>query len=279
MESLDWIQYIETRRLPYVALVVVVGAFVAHWLARFLDEISESFAERRLLLKKVAVLSRWAIYLFLAVIAATNLLRLDKTALLAAAGTLGIVLGFSFKDVLASITSGFFLVVDPPFQVGDRISFGGYYGEVKKIGLRSVRLVTLDDNLVTIPNSRFLTEPVASANAGALDCMVVVPFYIAASEDFVTARRLIHEATVTSRYVYLEKPVVTLLSEEFLGERFVTVIRVKAYVFDARFEKAFASDVTERVKQAFRGAVIRTPDLQVRDDLRVYREATSTSSL
>ena len=65
--------------------------------------------------------------------------------------------------------------------------------------------------------------------------------------------------------MFLDKPLTTLVADEFLGERFVTIVRVKAYVLDARFEKAFASDVTERVKLALREAVIRTPDLQVRD--------------
>ena len=95
--------------------------------------------------------------------------------------------------------------------------------------------------------------------------MVVIPFYLGAAEDFVAARRLIEEATATSRYVFLDKPMSTLIADEFMGERFVTVVRVKAYVFDARYEKAFASDVTERVKLAFRTTGIRTPDQQYRD--------------
>ena len=169
------------------------------------------------------------------------------------------------KDLLASLMAGVILLADEPFQLGDRITFGGYYGEVTAMGLRSVRITTLDDNLVTIPNSKFLTDMVASANAGNLDCMVVVPFYIAAGEDFYEARRIVAEATATSRYVYLEKPLITLVSDQFMGERFVTVIQVKAYVFDARFEKAFASDVTERVKAAFREAGLRTPDQAYRD--------------
>ena len=192
--------------------------------------------------------------------AGSTLLELSSEAILAISGTFGLALGFALKDTAASLMSGVTLLMDQPFQVGDRISFDGYYGEVTKIGLRSVRLVTLDDNLVTIPNSRFQSNSVASANAGALDCMVVVSIYLSAGEDFVRARRLIAEATATSRYVYLDKPLVTLVSDEFLGERFVTIIRVKAYVLDARFEKAFASDVTTRVKLALRAADIQTPD-------------------
>lgn len=38
------------------------------------------------------------------------------------------------------------------FQVGDRVNLEGYYGEVTSIGLRAVRLATVDDNEVTVPN-------------------------------------------------------------------------------------------------------------------------------
>lgn len=259
-----WIEFIDLTRLPLAIGVVVAGLVAANLLTRFLDDLGERFGSRRLLFKQVTVVTRFVIYFTVFSVALFNLI-LKSEALVALGGAFGLALGFGMKDVLTSVTGGVLLLADAPFQVGDRIAFGGYYGEVKRIGLRSVQLVTLDDNLVTVPNSRFLSDPVASANSGALDCMVVIPFFIGAAEDFETARRLVTEATVTSRYVYLEKPVVTLVSDEFLGERFVTVVRVKAYVFDIRYEKAFASDVTERVKRAFRSAGIRTPDQQYRD--------------
>ncbi len=260
MEEESWIRFVNFDGLPFAVTVVVLGAILAHFVSLGLDRIGERAAGRRLWFKKSAAVARYAIYVATLAVALPSALILEQTALIAIAGSLGIALGFGFKDVLTSITGGVVLLLDAPFQVGDRIAFGEYYGEVVKIGLRSVQLVTLDDNLVTIPNSSFLTDSVASANSGALDCMVVIPFYIGAGEDFDTARRLVVEATVTSRYVYLEKPVVTLVSDEFLGQRFVTVIRVKAYVFDVRYEKAFASDVTERVKRAFASKGIRTPD-------------------
>ncbi len=259
------LSFIDLDQLPFVVTVVVVGLIALRVLTSFLDDLGERISDRRLLFKKIAALSRFAVYLLLAVVAGTSLLVLEREALLAVAGSIGLAVGFAFKDLLASLMAGIILLIDEPFQVGDRVSFEGQYGEITEIGLRSVRLVTLDDNLVTIPNSKFLTDVVASANAGALDCMVVTPFYIAAAEDFSTARKLITEACVTSRYVYLEKPVSTLVEDRFLGERFVTVITLKAYVFDARYERAFASDVTERAKRALAAAGVRGPDRAYRD--------------
>lgn len=267
------LQFINLQRVP-VAIAILAGGLVLNRLALgFLDDMGERFGNQRLLFKKISALLRFSVYVALFVITASSVLVLESDALLAVAGTIGVAVGFAFKDLLASLMAGVILLMDEPFQVGDRVAFGGYYGEISEIGLRSVRMVTLDDNLVTIPNNKFLNEASASANAGALDCMVVIPFYLGAAEDFVAARRLIEEATATSRYVFLDKPMSTLIADEFMGERFVTVIRVKAYVFDARYEKAFASDVTERVKISFREAGIRTPDQQYRDLDMNQREA------
>jgi len=275
----DLLQFIDLEKLDVAGLVLVVGLVGARLLSGFLDDLGERLPGRRLTLKKVSALSRFSIYVATLAITASTVLVLESEALFAVLGTIGLAVGFAFKDLLASLMAGVILLLDEPFQVGDRVRFGEHYGEITEIGLRSVRMVTLDDNLVTIPNSKFLSEASASANAGALDCMVVIDFYIGAAEDFAKARALIEEATATSRYVFLDKPLVTLISDEFLGERFVTVIRVKAYVFDARYEKAFASDVTERVKIALHEHDVRTPDRQYRDlDLNGGRETGETTT-
>jgi len=259
------LRFVNWNVVPF-ALLVLAGVFIGQQLLRrLLDDLGERFTDRRLLLKKVAAIARLVLIVGGVLVALASTLDLRSEALFAIAGTVGLAVGFAIKDLLASLMAGVILLVDEPFQVGDRISFKSYYGEVTEIGFRSVRLVTLDDNLVTIPNSAFLTDEVASANAGALDCMVVVPIYLAAAEDFQKARRLVTEAGATSRYVYLQKPLTTVIRDTFMGERFVTVIDLKAYVFDARYEKAFVSDVTERVKLAFRREGIRTPDLAYRD--------------
>lgn len=267
-ENLDLetvIQFIAWERVPVALLILVLGWLGMSLLDRFLDDLGERLTDWRLTLKKVRALTRFSLYLFLGVAIGSSVLVLDSRTMFALAGSLGLAVGWAFKDLLASLVTGVIVLIDEPFQVGDRIAFGGYYGEVTEIGLRSVRLATLDDNLVTIPNSKFLSDIVASANAGALHAMVVVPFYVSAGEDFWRARQVVAEAAATSRYVYLDMPVVTLVSDEFMGERFVTVIKLKAYVFDVRYEKAFASDVTERVKRALRDAGIRTPDQAYRD--------------
>jgi len=253
------IQFLNPGRLVYAITVVVIGVVVSRLVTGFLDRIGEQQTRYRLTMKKVASISRFVIFLITAVIVVTSVFTLNREALLALGGTIAVTVGFALKDTAASLISGILILIDQPFQVGDWISFQGTYGEVKEIGLRSVRVVTLDDNLVSIPTNKFLTESVSSGNAGALDMQVVMDFHIAVDGDFARARRLAYEAAVTSKYVYLQKPVVVLVSDEITNIAFTTRIRVKAYVLDARFEKRFVSDVTERVKTAWRKAGIAPP--------------------
>lgn len=257
----EFVKFINLGGLPTALFVVLSALILLRFVTRFLDGLGERLTERRLLLKQIAVVVRFVVLVGATLMAGGALFEVSGQALYGVVGILIFALGYATKDVLSSVTAGFILMFDRPFQVGDRITFSGHYGEVVEIGLRTVRLVDLEDNLVSIPNARFLSDTVACANAGALDQMCVFPFYIGCSEDIDTAKRIVYEATASSRYVYLGKPITIEVREGPIPgtpRHFAVLIKVRAYVFDGRHELAFGTDVTERVLQAFREADIQT---------------------
>ena len=242
------------------ALVVLAFTyFAALFISKVLGNLGERFADRRLVLQQLRAVIRLLLFIVGGLIAASFLFSLSNEALLALGGTVAVAMGFAFKDLLASMVAGVIILVDRPFQVGDRITFGEHYGEVVEIGLRTVRLVTLDDNLVTIPNNKFLTDAVASGNAGALDMLVQIDFYIGADQDLSLAKRLVGEALVASRYAYLEKPWTVVVSPATLGDAVGLQLRAKVYVLDVKYEKALETDVTEQVHAAFKRHHIAPP--------------------
>ena len=245
--------------LPALLLIlaVIVGVRL---LQRLANGLADRLVAQRLVIKQAATLAGFLAYGFAALGAVSMMFELSAQAFFAVSGTLAVALGFLLKDVAESIVAGLTILIARPFSVGDRINFGGYYGEVTEIGLRTVQLVTLDDNLVTVPSSKFLTESVASANAGALDCMVVMTFYVASDADRERARDIVRDAVISSRFCYMGKPISVLFSQKLVEQLGCVVeITAKAYVFDARHEKAFASDVTERVLRAWGEAGIALP--------------------
>lgn len=224
-----------------------------------LTRLGERITERRLLFQQVASFARFGIYfvgIFLAIISAVEL---RQETVLALSGTAGVALGFAFKDLASSVLAGLTILIDKPFQVGDRVNIGGTYGDVVAIGLRSVRIVTLDDNLVTIPNNTFLSQQVSSGNAGELNMLVQMDFYVGIDQDIERAVRLAEEAVTTSRYAYLGKPWEVLVSQVIEGSYFAVRLRAKAYVIDTHYEKAFESDVSRRLMRAFQVEGILPP--------------------
>jgi small conductance mechanosensitive channel len=257
------LHFIDIDSLPYAILVILVAMIASRTVRTTLDGLGERITGKRLLFKQVAALTRFAILIIATGMVLGSVLEIggNREVLLAIIAPSAVAIGLALKDLLASLLAGIILLFDRPFQVGDRVRFGDVYGEVKEIGLRTVRLVTLDDNLVSIPNNRFLTDVVASANAGELHQMCVMDFYIGCNEDFELAQKVVYEAIASSRYVYLNQPIVVHLREGPVpdgAERFALRLIGKAYVFDGRYESAFATDVTERVKRAFRRLGIRT---------------------
>jgi MscS family membrane protein len=86
---------------------------------------------------------------------------------LASAGIVGIAVGFAAKDTLANLFSGFFIVVDAPYKIGDYINLDtGERGKVSAIGLRSTRLLTRDDVEVTIPNGVIANAKIVNESGG-----------------------------------------------------------------------------------------------------------------
>lgn len=252
-QSRSLLDFFDPSALPYAILLLVATAVLVKLFSIGAARFAERVAHRRLIIQQVSTLAGFAAWFFAAIVALNSVFRLSSEALLALSGTIAVAAGLALKDVASSFMAGLSILTTKPFQVGDRISFGGYYGEVREIGLRSVRIMTLDDNLVTVPTNQFLTEAVASANAGALECMVVIDLYLAGTEDHRRALEIVHDAVQASKYLYLDKPFNVLVAAQLSAQgRAVTVITAKAYVYDTRYERSFASDVTDRALAAFR---------------------------
>ncbi len=255
----DILNIVRVGGIPYALAILLVTFVIARILTGVLNRAGQRFADKRLIINQVGSFVRFGLYMLGGLGAAATMLVLTREVVLAVGGTVAVSIGFALKDIVASVVAGLVILMDKPFQVGDRVTFENYYGEIRDIGLRSVRLMTLDDTLVTIPNNKFLIEVVASGNAGSVDMMIQMDFYVGLDQDVAKAKQIVQEALTTSRYAQLRKPWAVLVKQVIQDNYLAVQVRAKAYVLDVRFEKAFETDVNERVLQAFREAGIAPP--------------------
>ncbi len=250
-------ELLRPETIVYVVVILIAVFALVRALTRAAGSLTHLVPARRLLIFQVQTLLTFALYILGGALLVTLVLRPSPQLLLAASGSAALAIGFGLKDIASSLIAGLTIVIERPFQVGDWVEFGDHYGEVVQIGIRTSRLVTLDDNLVTVPNSSFLTQAVASANAGNLDMMVSVPVHVALDADVELAVALLREVIVTSPYVYLNKPHKVTVREVEKAERFSLELLARCYVLDVRYQTALATDITVRASRAFREAEIK----------------------
>lgn len=255
----DFFGLFSATKIIMLLVGVLILGFGASFVASIGSHLSKRFPGHRLLIAQVVTVVSFFVYIAGGSYLVYGVVNPPKGLLLAVSGTLAVALGLSLKDLVASVVAGVILLFDKPFQVGDRITFAGMYGEVKTIGLRTVRIVTLDDSLITIPNNRFITEAVSSGNSGALDMMIETDFHISTESDLPKARKILYETAVSSRYTFMKKTVSIVAREVVFSNGISIVLRIKCYVLDVRFEKALQTDLIFRGNHALEAAGIHRP--------------------
>ena len=238
---------ISVGKILFLILLVGAAYAAAFFLRLALEQLAERLPSQRLLFKRLQPVLRILIYAVTLYIG-VGIVSPEEKALYAMLGSMALALGLAAKDLLNDIIGGIVVLFDRSFQIGDRVAVSGHYGEVVSIGLRSTKLVTPDDSLVTVPNSMMLASTVSNTNAGSLECQVVVDIYLPGDVDVQQVERIAREAALTSKMAFLDKPLTVLVKDEF-EETHLTHVVVKAYVFDTRFEAAFAADLTRRIRR------------------------------
>ena len=110
--------------------------------------------------------------------------KINLTPLFASAGIAGIAVALAAKDTLANFFGGISIFMDNTYKVGEYIILeSGERGEVVEIGIRSTRIKTRDDVIVTIPNSIIANSKIINESAPIPRFRIRVPIGVAYGSD------------------------------------------------------------------------------------------------
>jgi len=247
-------------KIIWSIIFVIVGFYIIRLITKVLELFAERSISYRITLKGIVPIIRISGWIIIIYILIAGIFKPPVSTVIAVTASIGIAIGFAAQDILKNIFGGVMILFDRPFQVGDKIQVGDYYGEVIKIGLRSTRVVTPDDSTVTIPNGEIMNKSVSNTNFGEPYCQVVAEIYLPINIDTNKVREIATEAAQVSKYIFLNKPITVLFFNEVKEERVYLKMRLKAYVMDIRFEFNFKSDMTEIVMRELLSQKIISPD-------------------
>jgi small-conductance mechanosensitive channel len=203
---------IGTRRLSLLALIQILIALLALYAAvklanRLIGQSLQHAAgldpTQRLLTQKLAALAVIGIAFFVGI----DLAGIDLTALAFFSGALGLAVGFGLQKTFGNLIAGIILLMDRSIKPGDVISVGETFGQVNKIGVRAVSIVTRDGKEYLIPNELLMTQEVVNWSYSTRDVRISIPVSIDYDCDVKLAQKLmIDAANASPRVLAAPKP-------------------------------------------------------------------------
>ena len=191
---------------------------------------------------------------FIGVIMVLDLFGINTTSILATAGIGGLAIGFGAQSLVKDIITGFFILFEDQFSVGDYVKIGDYEGIVEELGVRVTKLRDFSGELHIVPNSNI--GAVTNKTRGAMRALVKVS--VAYEEDIDRVLKVVDEVCVkvkeTNKSI-IDGP--TVLGVTDLGDYGIDLtIVAKANPMD---QWSVERELRKKIKEAFDRENIEIP--------------------
>ncbi len=203
------------ERIFYAIMVILIASFansLAKDLIPYLEQKLVSKTSTKIddvifdLLKRFSTV----IIYVTAIILALDVVGVNIVPFVAGAGVAGIAIGFAAKDTLSNIIAGVLLLIDRPFEVGDRIEVwsapanSATWGDVIDVGLRATRIKTTDNIVIVIPNNEIMMRDIINYTTITDEIRVRIPVGIAYDADVKKAKEIISKVSLELEWVMKE---------------------------------------------------------------------------
>jgi small conductance mechanosensitive channel len=119
-----------------------------------------------------------------------ELLGINTASILATAGIGGLAIGFGAQSLVKDVITGFFILIEDQYSVGDYVQIRDMYGIVEELGLRVTKIRAFSGDLYIIPNGSI--DLVTNSSRGDMRALVVVS--ISNEENIERATAVLTEA-------------------------------------------------------------------------------------
>ena len=186
------------------------------------------------------------IFYFIVAVTALGTIGVNVASLITALGAAALTAGLALQDLLKNVVSGLVILINKPFVSGNILDFEGVKGTVEEINIFSTTVHTLDNKLVTIPNSRLTSNNVVNCTMveqRRVDCT----FSVSYDDDIDKVREIILNLMATNEMI-LKDPEPTVR----VGEHLDSGVQIKVFAWatpDDYYEVYFF--LQENVKKEF----------------------------
>lgn len=189
--------FLLSKALPMVALAAV-GVLVVQVVLKTVKKVLEKSKLEKAAHTLIITACQVVLYILLALIVASGL-GIDVTGIVALASVLTLAVSLSVQNLLTNVFGGFTLLYTKPFASEDFVEIAGQSGTVKEIGLSYTKLATVDNKIVSIPNSAVVAAEIinfTTTGTRRLDINLEVSYGVSAEQVLQIMNEAANQDTV-----------------------------------------------------------------------------------
>ncbi len=210
---MNWDEVLKTNILEFVGLELylinlLMAILIGVGTAFGLTLIRRTIMRPRVILNNIDEKRRHSIYLLIkyfvwvvVLVIILEVLGLEVKLLLAGSAALLVGIGFGLQPIFADLVSGLFLLFEGTVKIGDVIEADGVVGKIHQINLRSTEVMTRDNMIIIIPNSKFVVEKVINWSHNADSVRFIVTVGVSYGSDVEMVMRALKEEMVSLRRI------------------------------------------------------------------------------
>jgi len=241
------------------ALLFVAILIAARWLARIARRVTEralrhSDQSVSQLLREMLISISGTIVFLVGVLVALSQVGVSVTPMIAGLGVVGFIVGFALQDTLSNFAAGAMILAYRPFDTGDFISAAEVEGTVQKMNLVNTTVVTIDNRVLIIPNSKIWGGVILNFTGQHLRRTDVI-YNVSYSEDLDHVQKVLEDLIAADeRFLTTPEPIVRV--KQFSDSSIDFLVR--AYVKTEEFWETLWA-LNKAVKQRFDAEGITIP--------------------
>ncbi len=247
--------YITVKTLAVVLLTILVARIVI-W---FLSKIFTRYFYKRRIEKgrqhSIFQITKYLVY-FITFLFILNTLNIDSSGLLLSSGALLVGIGIGLQQTFNDIFSGIILLFESSVKVGDKLIVDDLICQVKRIGLRTTEVTTIDNISIIIPNSIWVTNKITNWSHN----QKAARFYIDVGVSYNSDIALVEEVLLMSLNTQsgIEQTPLPTVELRNYGD---SSVDFRLYFFSVEFfdVEKIKSDIRKRIFRNFRKNNIEIP--------------------
>lgn len=248
-------------KVPKTLIIAVIGIVIIRIIMILVKRALEKGKMEKAAHNLIKTLVRTILWILLLLTLASSL-GIDVTGIVALVSVVSLAISLALQNMLANIVGGFTLLYTRPFSSGDFVEIASQSGRIKDIGVAYTRIVTLDNKVVSIPNSAVVSDQIinyTTAGTRRLDVNISASY----NENVEKVEEALKEAAMVEGVLSDPAPFISVAE---YGESSINYV-VRVWVNSEDYWD-IPYDILHKVKKVFdeRGIEMTYPHLNVHLD-------------